>query len=220
LRPEVQIVEGRQFTPALHELIIGRNAMARLDGIAVGSDIFLPEGDWRVVGVFESGGDSHESELMTDADTLLSAFDRGDGFNSVTVELEDEGAYQQFADGLSTNPALTVAVRRERDYFAETSRPISRLLTVIAYFIGGIMALGAVFAALNTMYATISARTIEIATLRAIGFGAVPVVVSVLVEALLLALLGAGLGAWLAYVLFEGDSVSNGGGDRSPGDDP
>jgi putative ABC transport system permease protein len=151
LRPEMQIAEGRMFTPALREVVVGRAAATRLEDITVGSEIYLPEGGWTVVGVFESGGDSHESELLTDANTLIAAFNRGDVFNSVTVALEDAQALQRFTDALTTNPALSVTVRRESDYFADTSRPIGRLLAFIAYFIGGVMALGAVFAALNTM---------------------------------------------------------------------
>jgi len=208
LRPEMQLAEGRMFAPAVHEVIVGRAATMRLDGVAVGERILLPQGEWTVVGIFESGGDSHESELMTDADTLLSAFSRGDSFSSVTVRLEGPEMFDDFKNALTTNPALSVEVKREPDYFADASRPIGDLLTFIAYVIGGIMALGAVFAALNTMYSAISARTVEIATLRAIGFGASPVVVSVLVEALLLALLGAAIGASLAWFFFHGSSVS------------
>jgi putative ABC transport system permease protein len=208
LRPEMQLVEGRVFVPAVHEVIVGRAATTRLDGVAIGNQIRLPQGDWTVVGVFESGGDSHESEFLTDADTLISAFSRGDTFSSVTVGLGRPDAFDDFKNALTTNPALSVEVKREPEYFADASRPISRLLTFIAYVIGGIMTLGAVFAALNTMYSAISARAVEIATLRAIGFGASPVVVSVFVEALLLALLGAAIGAWLAWFLFHGSAVS------------
>jgi putative ABC transport system permease protein len=145
---------------------------------------------------------------LTDADTLISAFGRGDSFNSVTVKLETAEMFDEFKNALTTNPALSVEVKREPDYFSDASRPIGDLLTFIAYGIGSIMTLGAVFAALNTMYSAISARTVEIATLRAIGFGASPVVVSVFVEALLLALVGAAIGALLAWSFFHGNSVS------------
>lgn len=208
LRPEMKLIEGRMFTPAVHEVIVGRSATLRLAGVAVGDQIRLPQGDWDVVGMFDSGGDSHESELWTDANTLISAFNRGDSFSSVTVQLDSTEMFDEFKNALTTNPALSVEVKREPDYFADASRPIGDLLTFIAYGIGGIMALGAVFAALNTMYSAISARTMEIATLRAIGFGASPVVVSVFVEALLLALVGAAIGALLAWTFFNGSSVS------------
>ena len=208
LRPEMKLIEGRMFTPAVHELIVGRAAGTRLDGLAVGRQIALPQGDWTVVGVFDSNGDTHESELLTDADTLISAFQRGDFFSSVTVGLERVDSFDAFKNAITTDPTLSLEVKREPDYFAEASRPISRILLFIAYVIGGIMALGAVFAALNTMYSAISARTTEIATLRAIGFGASSVVVSVFVEALLLALIGAVIGASLAWFFFNGSSIS------------
>lgn len=196
------------FMPAVHEVIVGRAANMRLSGVAVGDQIRLPQGDWDVVGMFDSGGDSHESELLTDANTLISAFNRGDSFSSVTVQLDRPEMFDEFKNALTTNPALSVEVKSEPDYFADASEPLGNLLTFIAYGIGGIMALGAVFAALNTMYSAISTRTVEIATLRAIGFGASPVVVSVFVEALLLSLVGAAIGAVLAWTFFHGSSVS------------
>lgn len=208
LRPELRLVAGRMFERAVHEVIVGRAATTRLDGVAIGDRIRMPQGEWTVVGMFESAGDSRESELLTDADTLISALNRGDTFSSVTVGLESPERFDDFKDALTTNPTLAVEVKREREYFADTARPIADLLTFIAYVIGGIMALGAVFAALNTMYSAISARTVEIATLRAIGFGASAVVLSVFVEALLLALLGAAIGAGLAWAFFHGTSVS------------
>jgi putative ABC transport system permease protein len=208
LRPEMKLVEGRMFKAGLNELIIGRAAQRRLAGMKIGERIPLPQGDWTIVGVFESNGDSHESELLTDANTLLAAMRRGEYFSSATVWLENESSYDTFKDSVTTNPTLMVDVKREPAYFADVSKPIGRLLTIIAYVIGGFMALGAVFGALNTMYSAISARSVEIATLRAIGFGHGPVVVSVFVEALLLALTGAALGAGIAWFFFNGNSVS------------
>jgi putative ABC transport system permease protein len=208
LRPEMKLVEGRTFAPAVHEVIVGRAATTRLEGLTVGNQIRLPQGDWTVVGIFESNGDTHESELLTDADTLISAFQRGDTFSSVTVGLEREDTFDALKSSLTTDPTLSVDVKREPTYFADASRPIGQILTFIAYVIGGIMALGAVFAALNTMYSAISTRTTEIATLRAIGFGAGSVVVSVFVEALMLALVGAAIGAASAWFFFNGSSVS------------
>jgi putative ABC transport system permease protein len=208
LRPEMRLVEGRRFMPAVYEVVVGRAVSTRLDGLEVGDRIRLLQGDWAVVGIFESDGDTHESELLTDADTLISAFRRGDVFNSVTVGLENAEAFDTFKNAITTDPSLSVDVKREPEYFADASRGLGNLLSFIAYFIGGIMALGAVFAALNTMYSAISKRTTEIATLRAIGFGAPSVVVSVFAEALILALLGAGMGAAVAWFFFKGSSVS------------
>jgi putative ABC transport system permease protein len=212
LRPEMKLVEGRMFKSGLNELIAGRSAQQRIDGVNIGDKVPLPQGDWTVVGIFESNGDSHESELLTDANTLLAAMRRGEWFSSTTVWLENDAAFNAFKDAVTADPTLQVDVKREPAYFEDASKPVGRLLNIIAYAIGGFMALGAVFGALNTMYSAISARAIEIATLRAIGFGAGPVVVSVFVEALLLALAGAILGAGIAWFFFNGNAVSTASG--------
>jgi putative ABC transport system permease protein len=207
LRPEIKVVAGRVFKSGLNELIAGR-ALQKQIVLKIGDKVLLPQGDWTVVGIFESNGDSHESELLTDANTLIAAMRRGEFFNSATVWLEDDAAYAKFKDSVTTNPTLSVDVKREQAYFEQASKPIGRLLTIIAYVIGGFMALGAVFGALNTMYSAISARSVEMATLRAIGFGSGPVIVSVFVEALLLALTGAALGTAIAWLFFNGNAVS------------
>jgi putative ABC transport system permease protein len=207
LRPEIRLVEGRMFKPALHEMIVGRSLQRRLAGLEVGKRVSLLQGDWTVVGAFESGGDSHESELLTDVETLLSAFQRNN-FSSATVLLDSPERFDAFKAALTTNPALSVDVKREPDYFSEASRPMARLLKFIASTIGVIMGLGAVFAAVNTMYSAVSARSTEIATLRAIGYDGTPVVISVLIEALVLALAGAVIGAAIAWFFFNGNSVS------------
>jgi putative ABC transport system permease protein len=212
LRPEMKLVEGRMFKSGLNELIAGRSAQQRMDGVNIGDKVSLPQGDWTIVGIFESNRDSHESELLTDANTLLAAMRRGEWFSSTTVWLENDAAFNTFKDAVTADPKLQVDVKREPAYFEAASKPVGRLLNLIAYAIGGFMALGAVFGALNTMYSAISARAIEIATLRAIGFGAGPVVVSVFVEALLLALAGALLGAGIAWFFFNGNAISTASG--------
>jgi len=208
LRPELKLVEGRLFKAGLNEMIAGRGALKQLNGIQVGSHIPMQNGDWTVTGVFESNGDSHESEFMTDANTLIAAMRRGETFNSATVWLEDGAAFTKFKDAVSSNPTLAVDVKSEPAYFEQTSRPVARVLNVVAYVIGGFMALGAVFGALNTMYSAISARRVEIATLRALGFSTGAVIVSVFAEALLLAGVGALLGAAVAWFFFDNDLVS------------
>jgi putative ABC transport system permease protein len=207
LRPEVRIVEGRLFNPGNHEVIVGRGVQGRMVGLDVGQSIGMPGGDWKIVGIFESGGDSHESELMTDAETLLSIYRRGQ-LSSVTVALESEAAFDTFRNALASNPTLTVRVMRESDYFAQSSEGIARLLRALAFGIGGIMAFGAAFGSVNTMYTAVSARAKEIATLRALGFGSGAVVTSVLVEALVLSLAGAIIGSAIAWLAFSGLSVS------------
>jgi putative ABC transport system permease protein len=207
LRPEIKITEGRMFSGGSHEVVVGIGVRRRLGGLEVGSSIPLPNGDWQVVGVFESEGDSHESELITDAETLLDAYQRND-FNSVTVAIDGNGGLHRLNAALESNPTLTATVQREDEYFTAQSRSVATLLTLLAYGIGGIVAFGAVFGALNTMYSAVSTRTTEIATLRALGFGAVPVVVSVLIEALLLGLAGALLGALFAWIALDGSTIS------------
>ncbi len=211
LRPEIRLVDGRMFKPALHELIVGRSAQTQFQGLDIGSHLNIRGGDWTVVGMFESGSDSHESELMADADTVLSAYQRS-LFQSVWVTLDSPEAFTGFKDALTTNPTLSVDVKREPDYYAAQSKQLSTILTFVANFVGGIMALGALFGALNTMYSAVSARMVEIATLRAIGFGALPVVISVFAEAVLLAFAGGVIGALLAWLFFNGNSVSTLGG--------
>lgn len=207
LRPEVRLIDGRMFQPAVREVIVGRAALAQFQGLALGGRVAFRDSDWTVVGVFESDGDARESELLADAETVLSAY-RRNGFQSVTARLTDEAAFDTYKAALTTDPTLTVDVQREPAYYAEQSKQLTQLLDFLAVFVGGIMAVGAMFGALNTMYSAVSARAVEIATLRAIGFSAGPVVVSVLVEALILALLGGSLGAAVAVLLFNGNVVN------------
>ena len=204
LRPEVNLTGGRMFNAGAHELIVGKAAQAEFDGLAIGSQVSLPEGDWTVTGTFESDGDARESELMADSVTLAQAM-RAGGYKSMTVQLETPESFDRFKEALTTNPQLAVEVVRETEYLANQSRGLNEFLTVVAYVVGGIMALGATCGAMNTMYSAVSARAIEIATLRAIGFGAGAVVASVLAEALLLALAGAVIGAAVAWLLFNGN---------------
>jgi putative ABC transport system permease protein len=216
LRPEVKIIQGRMFRTAVTELIVGKAAHAEFKGLNIGDQIKTRGATWTVVGVFSSGGDSHESGLMTDAETLLAADQRG-GFPSVTVMLESTAAFQKFKDALSANPALAVDISREREYYRRQSETIGRVIYVIAYVVGGIMAIGAIFSALNTMYSAVSARLREIATLRAIGFGPTAMVMSVLTEALLLAFIGGVIGAAIAWLFFNGHQVSTSAGGAATG---
>jgi putative ABC transport system permease protein len=207
LRPEIHIVAGRVFQQGLRELIVGSGAQAQFKGLDVGSHIALRGSDWTIVGAFESNGDSHESELLADGETVLSAY-RRNLYQSVVVRLESKDSFAAFKNSLTTNPQLSVDVLREHDYYAKQSQRMSNVLSFIAYVVGGIMAVGALFGALNTMYSAVSVRSREIATLRAIGFGASAVVVSVLIEAMLLSVIGALIGAGLAWVFFNGNVVS------------
>jgi putative ABC transport system permease protein len=208
VRPQIEIVEGRMFKPGLRELIVGRSATREYADTDIGMQIELREDPWTIVGVFESG-DSFESALLTDTATLLSASQRT-AVSSATVLLESADSYQMFADALTSDPSIEVQVQRETDYYAGQSRQLQSILSVISNVVGGIMAVGALFAALNSMYSAVSARTLEIGTLRAIGFGSGSVVVSVLIEAMLLAIVGALLGALCAWALFGNNTISMG----------
>ena len=207
LRPEVRIVEGRMFNPAVNEVIVGKSAAAQYSGVKLGDHVSSRRTTWTVVGIFESGGDSHQSEVMADAETLITSDGRG-SFQNVTVMLDSPASFQKFKDALTSNPALSLDVWKERDYYEQASKGISRVISFLAYIVGGIMAVGAVFGALNTMYAAVATRAREIATLRAIGFRGVPVVTAVMLETMLLALLGGLLGGAIAWLAFNNFTVS------------
>jgi putative ABC transport system permease protein len=207
VRPELKLIEGRMFQPSVNELIVGKAAKAQYRDVAIGSHITTRSATWTVVGTFTTNGDAHESELMADADTVMSS-DHGSTYGSITALLDSPGSLDKLADSLTANPAVRVDVTRERDYFSRQSKTVSSLLSVLVYVVGGIMGVGAIFGALNTMYSAVSTRMTEIATLRAIGFGSTSIVISVLAEALLLAAAGGILGAVTAWLFFNGHTIS------------
>ncbi len=207
LRPETKIIAGRLFVPGKREVIVGRAIEERIGGLSIGSSITFPDGDWKVVGIFSSGGGSLESQLMTDATSLMNA-NGFTNFNSVTVRLNSPADFARFSAALASDPTLAVKPQREDEYYAAISRPIYQLLKSTAYGLGGIMAFGAIFGALNTTFSAVRARRTEIATLRAIGFGAPSVVASVVIEALILGFAGALLGALCARLLLGGVRIS------------
>jgi putative ABC transport system permease protein len=210
MRPNIKLIQGRLYRSGIRELIVGLRAQQEFSGLEMGDVVGLQNSEWTVVGVFESG-DLNESGLLTDATTLLSAYQRT-SVNSVVVELEPDTSVEDFKTLLTDNSDLSVEVLTEADYYLRASENITQLLDIVSTVIGAVMAAGAVFGALNTMYSAISVRGVEIATLRAIGFGSSSVIVSVLVEALILALMGALLGAALAWLFFNGNLISMGGG--------
>jgi putative ABC transport system permease protein len=211
VRPEIHLIEGRLFGSAVREVIVGRTLQRQFRDLELGKRVLVRGTEWTVVGVFESHGDPHEAEMITGAETLQSAFERNT-FQSVAALLESADSFAELKTALAGDPALSVDVMREADYYRQQSQAFSRLLSIVAYLIGGIMAVGAVFGALNAMYSAVSTRTVEIATLRVLGFGALAVVVSVFAEALLLAILGGAIGGCLAWLLFNGHAVSTNGG--------
>jgi putative ABC transport system permease protein len=206
LRPQVRIASGRRFTPGRRELIVGAGALRQFNGLGIGSRLRLNSQDWWIVGVFASG-DTHESEVWGDAESLMAAY-RRNGFQSVTARLTTPAAIENLRTALAADPRLRVDVETTRAYYSKQSERLTRIIRGIGTGVAVIMALGAVFGALNTMYAAVAARAREIATLRALGFTAVPVVVAVMLETMALALAGGVLGAGIAWAMFNGYAVS------------
>ncbi len=204
VHPAVKIVEGRQFTPGCNEVIAGLGAASEFTGLAVGSQLKVGRNTWKVVGLFSAGGGVAESEIWTDASVLQAAYQRGNSYQSVQARLVSPEAFDRLKETLNSDPRLSVKVMRQTEYFVEQSASVYKLITGLGTLIASLMAVGAVFGALNTMYSAVSARTREIATLRALGFGATPVVLSVMAEALFLAALGGAIGAAAAYFAFDG----------------
>lgn len=207
LRPEIRIVEGRMVTQGRHELAVGRLAQRSLPSLAVGRHLKVGRVDWRIVGAFESGGDAHESELLADGPTLMAAVGRTE-LSSAAVQLRSADGFEQFRSAVAAIPGANLKAERESDHYAGQAETMSRLAYVVAYVVGAIMAFGATCGALNMTYSTVDARTVELATLRAIGFGAFPVTVSVLAESTLLAIVGALAGALLAWIFVDGNTFA------------
>jgi putative ABC transport system permease protein len=204
VRPTVKIVEGRMFNSGTSEIIVGKAASGQFAGLTVGSQVRWGDSSWTVVGIFDAGGSVAESELWCDAKVLQPAYRRGNSYQSVYARLASTDSFQQFKDSLTTNPRLQVTVIREPDYYAQQSQVLQTVIRSIGFTIAALMALGAIFGAVNTMYSAVASRTREIATLRALGFGRSPVVVSVLTEAVLLSIVGGLIGGGLAWLAFDG----------------
>jgi putative ABC transport system permease protein len=204
VRPGVRIVEGRMFNSGTNEIVVGRAASGQFSGLSVGSPVRWGDSSWTVVGIFDAGGSVAESELWCDAKVLQSAYRRGNSYQSVYARLASADSFQQFKDSLTTNPRLQVTVIREPDYYAQQSQVLQTVIRTIGFAIATLMALGAIFGAVNTMYSAVASRTREIATLRALGFGRSPVVVSVLTEAVILSIVGGLIGGGLAWLAFDG----------------
>ncbi|WP_146908121.1 ABC transporter permease [Arenimonas daejeonensis] len=207
LRPQLEVVEGRRFEPGKREMIVGTGVAGQFGGVQVGQTIRMRNSDWAVVGRFQSG-DANDSEMWVDLGTAQSAFNRGNAVSSVRVGLESPAAIETLRAALTADPRLAVDVTAEPVYYSAQTKGVRETIMGLAVVVTLIMGLGAIFAALNTMYAAVSTRTREIATLRAIGFGGMPVLASVMVEAVLLSLVGGVVGAVIAYLLFNGLSVS------------
>ena len=207
VRPQVTIIAGKRFRPGLRELIVGRGAARQFAGLTVGNKIHLGAQEWTVSGIFASG-DAMESEIWADANVVADTYRRGGSRASVTVRLAEPQAFGTFKAALDANPQLKVDVSTTLEYFNKQSEGMTKFLRIIGITVGAIMAIGAMFGALNTMFAAVAARAREIATLRAIGFTGLPVVVAVMLETMLLALIGGAIGGLAAYFIFNGYGAS------------
>ena len=207
IRPNVKLIAGRRFTPGLRELDVGKGAMQQFKGVDIGSTINLNNQTWTVVGEFDSG-DATDSEMWGDADVVASTYRRGSSRTSITARLAGASALDKFKAALGTDPRLKVDVKTTRAYYTDQSAGLAKLIRILGTTIAVIMAIGAIFGALNTMFAAVATRSREIATLRALGFRGLPVVVAVMLETMLLALAGGVLGALLAWLIFNHYTVS------------
>jgi putative ABC transport system permease protein len=207
VRPQVKIVSGRRFNPGMRELDVGVGAARQFAGLAPGREVRLGSQLWTVVGVFASG-DALDSEVWGDANVVADTYRRGSSRASVVAKLADPQAFGAFKAALEANPQLKIDADTTRDYYAKQSEGMSKVIRVMGITVGLIMAIGAMFGALNTMFAAVAARAREIATLRAIGFRGLPVVVAVMLETMLLALLGGIIGGALAWLVFDGYGAS------------
>jgi putative ABC transport system permease protein len=204
VRKTVKMVEGRFFQPGLNELVVGRNVSGAYTGLDFGDTVRFGGAAWKVVGVFDAGGSSFDSEVWCDSRVLNQTFRRPeDVFQSVTVHLTSAAALGPFKDALTSDPRLSVQVEREVDYYDKESRALTTLITVLGGIVAFVMGIGAVFGALNTMYSAVTERSREIATMRALGFGAWSVVVSFIFEALFIAFIGGAIGC-LAVIPLNG----------------
>jgi putative ABC transport system permease protein len=202
VRPELKIVAGRMFQPGKREMIVGVGAQAMYQHLQIGEKVILPDGEWPIVGSFATG-DLLEGQLLGDTETLLTAMHKVN-YNTVLVRLASHDSLDQLKKALTTNPALSVDVMRHSDWYARVASQQTFALALLGYVVGSVMAIGALFGCLNTMYSAVSTRGREIATLRALGYGAFPVAVSVILEAVVLSVAGALVGALIAWALYDG----------------
>jgi len=204
VREKFKLLQGRLFETGKNEVIVGSGAAREFAGLDVGNKFRVGRNEWEVVGVFSAGGGTAESEVWTDAAVLQTAFHRGNSFQSVYARLTAPDAFFQFSNSVASDPRLGVRPLRQAQFYSEQSTMLNTLITTLGYLVASLMAVGAVFGALNTMYNSVSARTREIATLRALGFGSGAVVASVMLEAVAVAVVGGALGGAIAYVAFNG----------------
>ncbi len=208
VRDKLKLLQGRMFEWGKNEVIVGSGAVSQFAGLEVGGHLRVGRDLWPIVGIFSTGGGTADSEIWTDASVLQAAYHRGTTFQSVLVKLLSPGSFLDFKAWLSADPRLNIKALRQDEYYASQSKAVNKVINTLGYLVAALMAVGAVFGALNTMYSSVAARTREIATLRALGFGGGAVVVSVMIEAMAVAVIGGALGAIVAYFVFNGLETS------------
>jgi putative ABC transport system permease protein len=208
VRDNVKISVGRMFEPGKNEIVVGRAAQSEFVGLNVGETIRFGQTEWAIVGSFDAGGSVSESELWTDIRVLQSAYRRGNSFQSIRVKLESPESIETLRETLDADPRIDPDVMSERDYYSSQSQGLVQFIKLIGYPLTILMAVGAIFGALNSMYSSVSVRGKEIATLRALGFGPAAVLFSTVIESVLLALTGGVLGGLIAFAVFNGFQVS------------
>ena len=208
IRPELKIIEGENFFPGKGEVIVGKGAANEYEGLELGNKIKIRDSEWKVVGIFSTGGDVHESEIWADLAVTQGAFRRGASASIAIVQMEKNASITDLGATLELDPRLDLKVQGEADFYEEQSSGASSVIQAFGYAVAVIMAIGAVFAALNTMYSAVSTRLVEIGTLRAVGFHGSSVLFALMIESMFLALLGGLLGAGLSYLIFNGYTVS------------
>jgi len=208
IRPELKIIEGKNFFPGKGEIIVGKGAANEYEGLELGNKIKIRDSEWTVVGIFSTGGDVHESEIWADLAVTQGAFRRGASASIAIVQMEENASITDLGATLELDPRLDLKVQGEVDFYEEQSSGASSLIQAFGYAVAVIMAIGAVFAALNTMYSAVSTRLVEIGTLRAVGFHGSSVLFALMIESMFLALMGGLLGAGLSYLIFNGYTVS------------
>ena len=208
IRPELKIIEGKNFFPGKGEIIVGKGAANEYEGLELGNKIKIRDSEWTVVGIFSTGGDVHESEIWADLAVTQGAFRRGASASIAIVQMEENASITDLGATLELDPRLDLKVQGEVDFYEEQSSGASSLIQAFGYTVAVIMAIGAVFSALNTMYSAVSTRLVEIGTLRAVGFHGSSVLFALMIESMFLALLGGLLGAGLSYLIFNGYTVS------------
>ncbi len=198
VRPDVVVTEGRNFTPGLYEVIVGRKLFERMVGMGIGRTTRMQRRDWTIVGVFEARGSGFESEVWGDKDAMAPAFGRGAGAQTITVRMKDPATIPSFDEEIRRDPRMQVQVIQERQYYEQQSAGVSGPLLALAGFVAIVMGIGAVFGAMNTMYAIVVARTREIGTLRALGFSRFAILAAFVLESTCLAFVGGALGCLIA----------------------